>query len=702
MNHGIRPSLCVIAIAILTSCSGGGTDSAPSTAAVTAAVAVAVQPAAPAVIDAGQHVPFTAAVTGDPAAMGVQWSVACPPAAASCGAMQAMTSGSGVPDQFEATGAVPAAEVVKVTATSLADRTKSMTVSITVNPSPVAAEGVAPQSATTGTAYSLELATFLHGGTPPFTCTLSSGSLPAGLSLDVSTATVTGTPTTVSGPLDATYICTDSASPPVSLPSALDVSIQVSPPSPPVDGGEVVQMNTARYGHTATLLPNGSVLIAGGAYLNDEGPTVYLTAAELYNPSKESFAETGSLRFARFAHTAALLSSGKVLLAGGASSPTAELYDPSSGLFTAASAMMTVRSGHSATTLPDGRVLIVGGRGANNEALASAEIYDPVAADFSSVGSMSTARAEHAAALLGDGRVLIAGGTDGKMALASAEIFDPSSNSFSATGSMSVPRRRHTATSLDLGTVLVAGGLDLLNPAQFAHPLASAELYDPKSGSFVLTSNMVTARASHTASLRKDGSVVLVGGGDGVVGNPFCDGHLVGNCWPAVVLLPTTSVEVFDPQTNEFLQSPVLTLAREWHTTTLLTNGTLMVAGGQVLHQTPYRSNEYLFTLPATSSAQVLVQTAPVPTPVIQGFSSVLTPCAIRFLCGGPYYSITANITYSVPLAKVQISTEGRPIGALLKPPYRWECPPSIALFFTVIATDENGNVATRSVRCFF
>jgi hypothetical protein len=615
--------------------------------------------------------------------------------------MQEMASGSGVPDQFEANAAVGVTAVVKVTATSRADPTKSMTVSVTIHPSPEPAEGVAPQSATIGTAYSLALATFLHGGTPPFTCTLSSGSLPAGLSLDASTATITGTPTTVTEPVVATYACKDSASPPVSLLSALDVSIQVSQVLPPVDAGTVVQMNTARYGHTATLLPNGSVLIAGGAYLSDGGPTLYLTSAELYNPSTTSFAKTGALTRARFAHTASLLRSGKVLLAGGASSRTAELYDPSSGVFNAASAMMTVsRSSHSATTLLDGRVLIVGGRGGNNEVLASAEIYDPVATEFSSVGTLSTARAEHAAALLGDGRVLITGGTDGKMALASAEIFDPRSNSFSVTGSMSVPRLLHTATALDLGTILVAGGLDLLNPAQFAHPTASAELYDPKSGSFVATGSMVTARASHTATLRADGSVVLVGGGGGVAGNPYCDGHLVGNCWPPVVLLPTASVEVYDPQTNGFLESPVLTLARESHTTTLLANGTLLVAGGQVLNQTRYQT-EYVDTLPATRSAQVLVQTAPVPTPVIQGFSSVLTPCEIRFLCGGPYYTITANITYSVPLAKVEISTEGRPMRALLKPPYRWECPPSIALFFTVIATDEDGNVATRSVRCF-
>jgi hypothetical protein len=143
-------------------------------------------------------------------------------------------------------------------------------------------------------------------------------------------------------------------------------------------------------------------------------------------------------------------------------------------------------------------------------------------------------------------------------------------------------------------------------------------------------------------------------------------------------------------------------VARESHTTTLLTNGTLLVAGGEVLHQTPYRSNEYLFTLPATSRAQVLVQTAPVPTPVIQSFSSVFTPCNDPFLCGGPYYTITAHITYSVPLAKVQILTGGRLIKTLAKPPYQWDCPPSIALFFTVIATDEDGSVATRSVRCFF
>jgi hypothetical protein len=186
-------------------------------------------------------------------------------------------------------------------------------------------------------------------------------------------------------------------------------------------------MATARELHTATLLPDGRVLIAGGF-----GESPYLASAELYDPKTGSFSPTGSMATARELHTATLLSDGLVLIAGGNDS----WYSTTSTSF------------------------------------ASAELYDPKTGSFSPTGSMATARSYHTATLLSDGLVLIAGGTDGSTWLVSAELYDPKTGSFSPTGSMTTGRAFHTATALPDGRVLIAGG--------DAFPsTASAELYQP-------------------------------------------------------------------------------------------------------------------------------------------------------------------------------------------------------------------------------
>jgi N-acetylneuraminic acid mutarotase len=297
-------------------------------------------------------------------------------------------------------------------------------------------------------------------------------------------------------------------------------------------------LTTARGGHTATLLPDGRILVAGG--YNDD----WLAAAELYDPRDGTWSTTGSMTTARGGHTATLLPDGTVLVTGGsvgpggefyATSSVAEVYHPKTGEWTATASMTTARGGHTATLLPDGTVLVVGGdRGVNSigSPLASAEIFDPNNRTWSATGSMAEARFAFRTILLPDGRVLVAGGSNASDVLATAELYDPSNGRWTATGSMTEARSNsHTATLLADGTVLVTGG----GYTADGSPLASAELYDPGSGRWTATASMTVGRVAQTATLLPDGRV-LVAGGD-MSGGSDLDGDPVD----------IASAELYDP-----------------------------------------------------------------------------------------------------------------------------------------------------------
>jgi hypothetical protein len=135
-------------------------------------------------------------------------------------------------------------------------------------------------------------------------------------------------------------------------------------------------------GHTATFLPNGKVLMAGGSVANPITPR----GAELYDPATETLSYSGNLTVGRYGHTATLLPNGKVLVAGGDGADLAELYDPGTAIWTSASILNAGRFSHTATLLPNGNVLVAGGRGAQT-ALNSAELYGEVGLPFSAIGA---------------------------------------------------------------------------------------------------------------------------------------------------------------------------------------------------------------------------------------------------------------------------------------------------------------------------
>ena len=234
------------------------------------------------------------------------------------------------------------------------------------------------------------------------------------------------------------------------------------------------------------LLPDGRVLVVGGHADTTNQQWRLIGTAELYDPKKESWQPTGSLVQPRQGvGTLVPLGNGKVLLAGEHDSRTGtELYDPGTGKWATTGYLRVGRGGHSTTLLKDGRVLIAGGvdfYAEGTPVFASAELYDPKTERWVATGSMKGPRTLHGAVCLPSGKVLVVGGRpadDTGDPLASAELFDPASGTWKLTGSMSQERQNHTITLLRDGRVLIAGGGT--GTAGDKKNLASAEIYDPQ------------------------------------------------------------------------------------------------------------------------------------------------------------------------------------------------------------------------------
>jgi hypothetical protein len=327
---------------------------------------------------------------------------------------------------------------------------------------------------------------------------------------------------------------------------------------------------TGRRSHTATLLADGKVLVAGGA----DASNSILESAELYDPTTETWTSTGALHIARTEHAAALLMDGRVLVSGGrsdaGSTNGAELYDPATRTWTPTANLSDARGSHTATLLRSGHVLVAGGTddGSFPDRLASAELYDPATATWSVTGSLTLNRGRtlHTATLLEDGTVLVVGGTTfGPLMAAGAELYQSDSGTWAATANPSTVRVGHTATLLPGGKVLVVGGV---RSNALADQLDSVEVYDPVARRFAATGSLNTARTQQTATLLQDGKVLVAGGFQDIVTAEITHSSTL------------RSAELYDPDTEQWSATVTMNVGRGEHSAILLGNGAVIVAGG--------------------------------------------------------------------------------------------------------------------------
>ncbi|MFN2475699.1 MAG: Kelch repeat-containing protein [Chthoniobacterales bacterium] len=304
--------------------------------------------------------------------------------------------------------------------------------------------------------------------------------------------------------------------------------------NPPPTSAELYDPKTGTWSATgnaiapftkATLLQNGKVLATGG-----QNPT-----AQLYDPATGVWRSTGAPHPNRFSHTATLLRDGRVLIAGGFDTSgtevaLAEVYDPQSETWSPGGAMKTGRDHHTATVLANGKVLVAGGyiytAGYSGErTLASAELYDPVRGTWSFTGDLNAARSDHTAASLPGGEVLVAGGG----ASATSELYNPLTEQWTVTGSLPNPLKGHSMTLLPSGNVLLVGGF-ALGPGPASNG-TTALMFDLASRRWNTVGSVAAARASHSATLLPSGKVLIAGGayGDGLASAELYDSSQLQN-----------------------------------------------------------------------------------------------------------------------------------------------------------------------------
>jgi len=322
----------------------------------------------------------------------------------------------------------------------------------------------------------------------------------------------------------------------------------------------------------AVRLATGQVLVAGGC----DATGMAVATAAMFDPVARTWAaQTAPLATARRRHTTTRLGDGRVVAAGGlgtggAPLATVEVFDPVARTWsTPDTGLATARSGHSAT-IAGKRLLVAGGMSARGAALASAELLDHAILTWTTVGSMIEARTGHVAVVLGTGQVLVAGGAvptgEGERALASCELYDPETKAWTPTGSLTTPRKGHQATLLPDGRVLVTGGDAVPAIPYRVGSLASAEVYDPHTGTWTPVDDLPGGGRSGHRCVRTPRGAVLIGG----VGRPRATAGF-------------RDVVAFDTATGSWTATGALATGRWDFPAVDLADGRVLVVGGRAL-----------------------------------------------------------------------------------------------------------------------
>jgi N-acetylneuraminic acid mutarotase len=326
-------------------------------------------------------------------------------------------------------------------------------------------------------------------------------------------------------------------------------------------------MSNGRSQHTATVLPDGRVLVVGGI----SAAGVYLASADIYNPTTNSWTAAAPMASARAYHTATVLPSGRVMVVGGHNGSTGfktrELYDPATNtwLSNLGAQMQTSRAAHQAVLLDDGRLMVIGGTtGPFGPLTETVEIYSSVNNDWDTVAPVPLALQFHTATKLADGRVLVAGGyPTGGGSVANAQIYSPSADTWTPVGNLNKGRQLHQAVRIG-SKVLVAGGVYTYDPVE---ALTSTEEFDPLTNIWTTTGDMPVAAYALSAVTLTTGEVLAAGGGN-VIGSPP-----TGSCCHA-------NAQLYDPVTGTWTSTAAMSTGRSGAAMILLPGGVALITGG--------------------------------------------------------------------------------------------------------------------------